>query len=714
MKEDVLFALDIGTRKVMGLVYERLDEGFRILGHSIMEHPNRSMRDGQIHHVSEVASVIKSVKNELEDMIGVQLTNVAVAAAGRSLRTAIGEATCSLDLTQPVTDYICQIAKLTAVQDAEDKLVKANTGEGQVRTASFYCVGYTVQQWLLDGMDVGEPRGQRGEVLSVKVIATFLPVVVIDSLIKALEESDLVLRSITLEPIAAMNVVVPRDMRTLNLVLVDIGAGTSDIAITADGMIKAYGMVPKAGDEITEALMDKLLLDFHTAEYVKRRLADERRISFKDLLGNEYYLEPDEILAVVEEAITDLARDISKAIISLNDKSPQAVICVGGGSHTPGLLKCLARELGISENRVRALGVEAVKGVEMTYSGLSGPEHVTSVGIGLSSDMDCLQSATVYVNDRKVTFLPIMQSTISDVLLFAGYKMRDLYGKPGMALTVEVNGKIVPIKGTFGEHASITLNGEPALLSSLVYDGDRINVVKATAGVDAKGRVRDGIGDIKPFEFFWQGERIKLLPRIYVNGTRVDLEHELSDGDVIEYNNTLTVEEALTDLGVQIPPAALVKYTVNSNPEERFVSQIEILMDNIPVTGNSVLKPEATIQIVPGRKSLRVCDVVDMPEESGISVMVNGKLLRLNVASVSIRVNGKEADVNTTISYGDAIEMSHSATASSFIFADIFRYIDFEKEPPEGRRKLIHRVNGEDAGYTTPINDGDEVEIRWE
>ena len=46
-----------------------------------------------------------------------------------------------------------------------------------------------------------------------------------------------------------------------------------------------------------------------------------------------------------------------------------------------------------------------------------------------------------------------------------------------------------------------------------------------------------------------------------------------------------------------MPPAALVKYTVNSNPEERFVSQIEILMDNIPVTSNSVLKPEAAIQV---------------------------------------------------------------------------------------------------------------------
>lgn len=712
MRDDVLFALDIGTRKVMGLVYERNENGYRILAHVTKEHPNRSMRDGQIHHVDEVSAVIKSVKRELENMVGVELTSAAVAAAGRALQTAVGAITYPLDPIQPITEYVCQIAKLSAVQDAEQKALKSK--DGNARSNSFYCVGYSVQQWMLDGIGIGDPKGQRGESLYVKVVATFLPVVVVDSLISALEESGLTLRSMTLEPIAALNVVVPRDMRMLNLALVDIGAGTSDIAVTADGVIKGYGMVPKAGDEITESLMEALLLDFQTAEYVKRRLTDHRNISFEDLLGNEYYMNSDEIIALLEDAVFDLASELSSAIVSLNGKPPQAVMCIGGGSQTPGLLKRLAQALGITESRVRILGIESVKGVDLRYSRLSGPECVTSVGIALSSDAESLRPISVHVNDRKVTFLPVMDATVSDVLLVAGYRMHDLYGKPGMAMTVEVNGEIVAIKGTLGKHAEITLNEEPAGLSTPITDGDRITVIKACPGLDASGKVKDVVKGLGPIEFFWQDEPAKVLPRILVNGMKVDLEHELCDGDIIEYCETITIGEALSDLGVEIPPGTTLRYTLNGSLKEHSLSEIQILADGLPAKADSVLMPGTRLEVRKGTTTLKISDVVEVKEVSGITITVNGKPLTINSQEVRIRVNGKETDADTPISDGDKIEVTRSGGVSNFIFADIFRYIDFDTEPPEGCRRLIHRINGEDAGYVDPLHHGDEVEILWE
>ncbi len=77
----------------------------------------------------------------------------------------------------------------------------------------------------------------------------------------------------TLEPIAAINVLIPSSMRRLNVALVDIGAGTSDIAITDENTVTAYGMVPIAGDEVTEAISDHFLLDFPDAERVKKELS---------------------------------------------------------------------------------------------------------------------------------------------------------------------------------------------------------------------------------------------------------------------------------------------------------------------------------------------------------------------------------------------------------------------------------------------------------
>ncbi len=83
------------------------------------------------------------------------------------------------------------------------------------------------------------------------------------------------MEALTLEPIAAINVLVPPSMRRLNVALVDIGAGTSDIAITNHNTVVSYGMVPVAGDEITEALSNHYLLDFPVAEQAKRFLETE-------------------------------------------------------------------------------------------------------------------------------------------------------------------------------------------------------------------------------------------------------------------------------------------------------------------------------------------------------------------------------------------------------------------------------------------------------
>ncbi|MGP4062610.1 hypothetical protein [Halobacillus sp. H74] len=81
--------------------------------------------------------------------------------------------------------------------------------------------------------------------------------VIVESLLSPLQRADLEMEALTLEPIAAIQVLIPTSTRRLNVALVDRGAGTSDIAITADGTISAYGMAPSAGDEITEAISDE-------------------------------------------------------------------------------------------------------------------------------------------------------------------------------------------------------------------------------------------------------------------------------------------------------------------------------------------------------------------------------------------------------------------------------------------------------------------------
>ena len=151
----------------------------------------------------------------------------------------------------------------------------------------YYCVGYSVVEEQLDNVRIGSLVGQKGEKASVEVIATFLPRMVVDSLQNVIESLGMQIVSITLEPIAVANLVLSPVMRQLNLVLVDIGAGTSDIAVCGGNLISAFGMVPMAGDEITEAISGQFLLDFTRAEEVKRKLSSAYELRTINVLGKE-------------------------------------------------------------------------------------------------------------------------------------------------------------------------------------------------------------------------------------------------------------------------------------------------------------------------------------------------------------------------------------------------------------------------------------------
>lgn len=84
---DQMFALDIGTRSVVGLLMEKVDNQYQLLDYYVIEHEERSMLDGQIHDIVSVSNVIQRVKSHLEQKHGITLNKACVAAAGRALKT---------------------------------------------------------------------------------------------------------------------------------------------------------------------------------------------------------------------------------------------------------------------------------------------------------------------------------------------------------------------------------------------------------------------------------------------------------------------------------------------------------------------------------------------------------------------------------------------------------------------------------------------------
>ena len=207
---DLVFALDIGTRSIIGVVGRVSGERLHVLAIEKEEHGRRAMLDGQIEDIAQVAKVARSVTDRLEARLECTLDRVSVAAAGRALRTETGTYTMELpQLTRINSDLVSRLES-AAVSEAE-----AGLSQGQEGQRRFYLVGYTVCGYELDHYPMTTLRDHNGQLLQATVVATFLPSEVVESLYAVMESAGLEVASLTLEPIAALNAVIPADLRLL-------------------------------------------------------------------------------------------------------------------------------------------------------------------------------------------------------------------------------------------------------------------------------------------------------------------------------------------------------------------------------------------------------------------------------------------------------------------------------------------------------------------
>lgn len=663
MNKKHIFALDIGTRSVVGVILEPVDKQLKILAAEAEEHHNRSMQDGQIHDIEEVAKVVSRVKTRLEKRTKLILRDVAVAAAGRALKTIRCWVETGLEQNQEIGKEDVLTLELQGIQEAQRRLLE----EGENHDHTYHCVGYSVVQYLLNGKRIKNLIGQRGESIAIEVLATFLPREVVDSLFSVLDRVDLDMTSLTLEPIAASEVVIPESMRQLSLALVDVGAGTSDIALCSDGTMVAYAMVPEAGDEITEALAEAYLLDFHEAEKVKRLVNLGGVIEFIDVLGTKHSVTAEQIITELAPRVAGLADKIAERIMSLSTKPTQAVICIGGGSLTPGLPAAISKFLGITPQRVAVRGREVVEVVGGKHKHLQGPESITPLGIAVTAYRGHgLGFSRVMVNGRPIRLFELNRGTVADALLAAGLDSRKLIGKPGLSLSVTVNGKIKLVKGTFGLPAIIKVNGRPAGLDTRIINGEEILVQTAVNGEDAVGIVNDVLPEINEDRWITLNERrIMLNPVIRMNGKLVDRHEPLVDLAEIDWSVPATVAEIIALNGL-----------ILTNPVRLTINGVDAGMDSQVLPGDDIrileIQPETT-----QKESNEIAQISQI-------IYVNNEIIKL------------------------------SGETGKLMFVDILGQINFPVLPPFSGAVLRMEINSNPASFTTPILPGDRLILEWQ
>ncbi len=654
---DLIFALDIGTRSIVGMVGKLVEDRFQVLAVESAEYSKRTMMDGQIDDIEGVADLAKAVTKRLEHKLQMNLTRVCVAAAGRALRTQRGVFT--VDLPEDRTINATDISEMEAgaVSAAEELLRQKDDAPQQ-----FYLVGYTVAQYRLDNYPLTTLQGHSGKRAEAEIVATFLPGEVVDSLYAAMHAAGLQVASMTLEPIAAMNAAIPAELRLLNLALVDIGAGTSDIALCRDGSVVGYTMVTQAGDEITETIMRAFLVDFRTAEQIKRSAAQEELIHYTNILGLEERVNSAEILEVIGEPMDRLANAIAQQILEINGGTPSALFLAGGGSKLLGFKEKMASVMGMDEKRVALAGNNFARSAFAKKIDLNNPEYATPLGIAVSAGLGLLNdSYVVKLNGQTAKLFRNGSLTLRDILLMNGYTYSDLVGRTGQSLSVTMDGRRVMFRGEPATPAILKVNGKDAAITTLINAGDHIDFIPAQNGANAEKTLGDVLG--KDF-----------VGRALVNNVEVPFTTPLQQGDAV-----LTLRKVVLPQNREAESDSERKSLREHETEVSAPVKAEPAAAQIPVE-NAHRSTPAELSAEPEK----VPESVQIPVRHDLSIFFNDEPFFLP---------GKES-------------------GEPYYLMDLLEYsgIDFKKLD----RRVRMEVNGQECGFQTALQQGDHVLIRPE
>lgn len=700
----LVFGLDIGTRSIVGTVGYKSGNQFIVVAQRVKEHETRAMLDGQIHDIHKVGETISYVKVQLEAAVGRRLSEVCIAAAGRVLRTVTTHVeypyTGDGEISQEDIYGLVSAGVEKAYEEFLEK--KEEMADGETR---FYCVGHSVVRYYLNGYPMGNLEGHKARTIGVDLIATFLPDDVVDGLYKSVELAGLTVSSLTLEPIAAIQLAIPERFRMLNIALLDVGAGTTDISITNDGCILAYGMIPIAGDALTEEIARHCLVDFATAEKIKQETGEMENISYTDILLLPQTISAQEVRQVTSGLIERMASQAAEKIKELNgDKSVSAVFVVGGGGKMPGYTEAVADKLGIARERVALRGEEVMQQIIFEEEVKKDSLLVTPVGICLNFYEQSNNFIFVSFNDSRVKIYDNSRLTVADAAMQIQFPNDGLFPKRGKALNFTVNGKQHMARGQMGEAAVITINGEPADIYSAIHANDIIKVLESTAGEPAHLTIGDLPESSESLTVFVNDKKVIVPKFASVNGVLKSNYYEIQEKDGIEILNYYTVSQIAEFMDIMPDPRFNV-YVNNRLADkdtpvyenfsvlwtlETIPSPIQAIEDSITEEDWGETYPAAEQEMEEERSDLNdrkkggdkhTEEQKPTPEPVEIQVIVN---------KVPVTLGGKP----------------------EYIFVDVFDAIEFDLSRPRGM-DIVTTLNGRPAQYMEPIRNGDVIEIFW-
>ena len=706
----LVFGLDIGTRSIVGTVGYKDEDKFVVVAQKVKEHETRAMLDGQIHDIEKVGNSIRQVKEYLEEQIGRKLTDVCIAAAGRVLETSNSHAEVEFDDEHTVTKEDVYALNSLAIEKAYASFMERNQSQQK-----FYCVGNSVVNYYLNDFQISNLENHKARKIAVELIATFLPDEVVDGLNKAVELAGLHVSNMTLEPIAAIQVAIPERFRLLNIALVDVGAGTSDISITKDGSIIAYGMIPIAGDSLTEAIAMQCLTDFYVADQMKQDSTQNDIVTYEDIMGIKQNIPTKELDAIMEPVLEEMTTRVSDKIKELNGgKSVSAVFVVGGGGKVNGYTQRLSDKLGIQAERVALRGKEVMQKIEFLDTTIVKDSLlVTPIGICLNFYENNNNFVFVSFNGEKVKLYDNKHLTVTDAAIQAHFPNDGFFPKRGKELNFTVDGVKKIVRGGVGEGAQILVNGKPANIHTKINKEDIIYVEESTAGEPASMEINQ-LPESKGSLVVEINQKKVYLPKFAsVNGRLESEFYKIQDGDEIEFLKYYTVEQILRFMDISVD--TYNTYYVNNNKagmDTKVYENFSVLMSKTEMaTSYAELFADDEEEMADGSNSVEA----EVKEETAQGGTETTTATDMSVQADKAAAEEKK-EVEIPLENQRVIVMVNRKPVvlrgkPKYVFVDIFDFIDFDLSKPQGA--IVTKLNGVQAQFMEELHEGDMIEVYW-